>query len=81
MNRALALRRWAGMGIVWVASDPEPKPMRAVAETIAPQVNLTVVHVQAVALVNFGGISPRLIPAAPQQRAATATPITEGEVE
>ena len=38
----------------------------------APQVNFTVVHVQAGALVNFGGIDPRLIPV-PQQRAAIST--------
>lgn len=82
MNRSLALWRWAGVGVIWDAADPEPAPLRAVAETVAPQVNLTVVHVQAGGLVNFGVLGPRLIPAAPQQRAAvTPTPITEGEQE
>ena len=72
MRRALAKRRWAGVGVIWDATLPEPEALTAVA-AIAPQVSLTVVHVQAGALVNFGGIDPRLIPAAPQQRAAIST--------
>ena len=72
MRRALAKRRWAGVGVIWDATLPEPEALTAVA-AIAPQVSLTVVHVQAGALVNFGGIDPRLIPAVPQQRAAIST--------
>jgi len=71
VRRSLALRRW-GLGVIWDAADPDPEPLQAVA-TGAPQVSLTVVHVQAGALVNFGGIDPRLIPAVPQQRAAIST--------
>jgi hypothetical protein len=65
-------RRW-GVGVVWDAADPEPEAVTAIAFPASPQVSLTVIHVQAGALVNFGGIDPRLIPAVPQQRAAIST--------
>ena len=75
MRRALAIRRWAGVGVIWDAADPEDEPLQAVAAS-GPQVNLTVIHVAAGAFLNVGGLiyDPRLIPAAPQQRAA----VTEG---
>jgi hypothetical protein len=74
VNSALAKwRRW-GVGVVWDATEPDDAPVQATATALpAPQVNFTVVHVQAGALVNFGGIDPRLIPAVPQQRAAIST--------
>jgi hypothetical protein len=59
--------------VVWDAADPEPEAVTAIAFPASPQVSLTVIHVQAGALVNFGGIDPRLIPAVPQQRAAIST--------
>ena len=79
MRRALALRRWAGLGVTWDAADPEPAPLQAIAAP-DPQVSLTVIHVAAGAYLNVGGLiyDPR-IQAVPQQRAAIATTITEGE--
>lgn len=75
MRRALARWRWAGLGVVWDAANPDPEPLQAVV-TPAPQVNLTVIHVAAGAFLNVGGlmIDPRAIPAAPHQQAAS----TEG---
>jgi hypothetical protein len=78
-----------GVRLVRLLSRPEPAAIEAPAEdrasfpvlAVQPQVSLTVVHVAAGALVNFGSIDPRLFPAVPQQRAVTATPITEGEQE
>ena len=83
MKAALAIRRWAGVGVIWDATEPEPQALSAVAAPVPPQVNVTVI-VQPGAVLSFGGgvVDPRLIPAAPQQRAAiTAVPITEGTGE
>jgi len=80
VNRALALWRWAGVPVIWDATDPEPEPLTAVAAP-APQVSLTVIYAQAGAYLNVGGLvyDPRIL-AVPQQREAiTATTITEGE--
>jgi hypothetical protein len=79
VRRALARWRWAGLGVVWDAARPEPEPLTAVATTVA-QVSLTVIHVEAGAYLNVGGLiyDPRIL-AVPQQRDAIATPITEGE--
>lgn len=67
----MAIRRWAGMGVIWDATEPEPSPPPP-----PPQVSLTVIHVAAGAFLNVGGLicDPRLIPAVSQQRAA----VTEG---
>jgi hypothetical protein len=71
VKRALALRRWAGLGVIWDATEPNPEPLHPVA-VAAPQFSLTVIHVQAGAYLNVGGlfVSPGSIPAVPQQRAA-----------
>lgn len=76
MRRALARLRWAGIGLIWDAADPEPEPLRAVASP-APQVSLTVIHVEAGAQLIIGGavFSPATVPAVQQQRAVIA--ITE----
>lgn len=80
VRRALARLRWAGIGLVRDAADPEPEPLRAAA-TPAPQVSLTVIHVEAGAQLIIGGavFSAGTVPAVPQHRAVTATTITEGE--
>jgi hypothetical protein len=72
MRRALAIRRWAGMGVIWDATEPEP--LRAVVAP-APQVSLTVIHVEAGAYLNVGGVfvDPRLIAAVRQQPDAITT--------
>lgn len=81
MRRALARWRWAGLGVVWDAADPEPEPLRAVASP-APQVSLTVIHVEAGAHLVIGDavFGLGIIPAVPQQQAVT-TGETEGEKE
>ena len=81
MRGALASwRRW-GVGFIWDAAEPEPERLRAVAEVITPQVSLTVIHVEAGAYLNVGGvfIDPRL--AVPQQREAITTEVITEEKE
>lgn len=71
-----ARRRWgARMLALW--ARPEPLAISAPPS----QVSLTVIHVEAGAYLNVGGLiyDPRTIPAAPQQQAAiTAEAIAEG---
>lgn len=77
MRRALARWRWAGIGVIWDAADPDDTPGQATAEITTRPVSLTVVYVQAGAHLTIGGISivPPVIQAVPQWDA-----ITEGEV-
>jgi hypothetical protein len=77
-----AARKW-GLSVAWLWAAAE-QPALTAEPSRAPQVNLTVIQVEAGAYLNVGGLiyDPRLIPAVPQQRAAiTATTITEGEQE
>ena len=78
MRRALARWRWAGLGVIWDAADPDDAPQQATAEITSPAVSLTVVYVQAGAHLTIGGISiaPPIIQAIPERDA-----ITEGEQE
>ena len=78
MRRALARLRWAGIGVVWDAADPEDAPEQATAEITTRPVSLTVVYVQAGAHLTIGGVSvaPPIIQAVPERDA-----ITEGEHE
>ena len=47
MRRALAKWRWAGLGVIWDAADPDDAPQLATAEITTQTVSLTVVYVQA----------------------------------
>ena len=78
MRRALATWRWAGLGVIWDAADPDDTPKQATAEITSPAVSLTVVYVQAGAHLAIGGVSvaPRIIEAIPERDA-----ITEGDQE
>jgi hypothetical protein len=60
---------------LWAAAE---QPALAAEPSRAPQVNLTVIHVEAGAYLNVGGLmyGPRTL-AVPQQRAAITTEGTE----
>ena len=76
MNRALALVRWAGVGLVWDASEPDPERVRAEIVTAHPEP----VHVHYHLHLPPGMTAEALSLALPQQRNAITTEvITEGD--
>jgi hypothetical protein len=69
-------RMW-GLRVCWFFRYTQPEPLTAVAIPVQ-QVNLTVIHVQAGAVLSVGGVilDPRITRAIPQRDA-----ITEGNQE
>ena len=66
-----AARKW-GLSVAWLWTAAE-QPALTAASSRAPQVNLTVIHVQAGAVLSTGGVilNPRVTPAIPQRDAIT----------
>jgi hypothetical protein len=71
-----AARKW-GLSVAWLWAAAE-QPALTAAAAPAPQVNLTVIHVEAGAYLNVGGpmYAPRTL-AVPQQREAITTSTEE----
>jgi hypothetical protein len=66
-----AARKW-GLSVIWLCREAEQAALTA-APGPAPQVNLTVIHVQAGAVLSIGGVilDPRVTPAIPRRDAIT----------
>jgi hypothetical protein len=64
-------RKW-GLSVIWLWDWAE-QPALTAAPSPAPQLNLTVIHVEAGAVLGVGGVilDPRITPAIPQRDAIT----------
>ena len=73
-----AARKW-GLSVIWLCREADQAALTA-AQSPAPQVNLTVIRVEAGAVLTVGGVipAPRITPAIPQRDAVTEV-TTEGQ--